>query len=325
VHAASMGLDVCICTHQPRVATLARVVNALAGQTVGVDAFRVLLVDNASSPPVTEEVLEPLRRAGFAARRVAEPTPGLARARLRVLNESHADWLLFVDDDNELAPDYVAQGLLFLRERPQLGAFGGKLLLPPELFLPSWKRPFLTYLGVRNEGDQVIEGASTEWGPWEPPGAGLFVRRSVLEAYAQRIREDPRGLLLGRRGRRILASCDDSLLVRQAPRLGYTTAYQPSLSLVHHLEPRRLRLGYLLRLVAAFGSSLTMLEVLIRGFHEVPPAYRGPRFCLTLWHSFRIGRRKSYPFAIAMLLHTLEARRTWAELAAAARTQHARG
>lgn len=309
-----MNVEVAVCTHNPRPDVIGRVVASLARQTLGPAAFPVLLVDSASSPPVRPETLAPLRARGFEARCVTEPAPGLARARLRALAETKGDWLLFVDDDNELADDYVAEGLRFVQAHPGVGAFGGRLRLPPGLAPPTWAAPFLAYLGIRDAGDEAIIASSDRWGPWEPPGAGLFVRRDVVRAYAERLRADPRGFRLGRAGGS-LASCDDALLVRQAPRLGLSTAYAPRLSLVHHLAPERFRYGYLLRLLGAFGASLTLLEALLRGAAEIPAPYRWPRLPVTLWHAYRIGRRGSHRFAAAMVVHHFAAWRTWRALA----------
>ncbi|HET6413013.1 MAG TPA: glycosyltransferase [Anaeromyxobacter sp.] len=310
-----MKLDVVICTHTPRASVLDRVIEALARQTARPPAFRVLLIDNASSPPVAQSVLNPLSRAGIDARIVVEPVLGLPYARLRALAETTSNWVLFVDDDNELAERFVEEGLAFLEAHRRVGAFGGKLLLPSGLALPAWKTPFLTYLGIKDAGDSVLESTSDNWGPWEPPGAGLFVRREVLQAYADRVSRDPRGLLLGRRGNKVLSSCDDSFLVRQAPRLGFALAYVPQLKLVHHLEPHRLRYSMLLRLLVAFGSSLALLDALVHESAIVPPQYRGWfRRAVTAWHGYRVGRRRSHRFGLAMVGHHLAAGHTWAQL-----------
>jgi len=177
-----VNLDVCICTHSPRLDVLQLAIGALARQTAA-PGFRVLVVDNASEPAVPESVLEPLRARGVAARIVKEPVAGVASARLRAITETGGDWLLFVDDDNELADDFVEIGSRWASQRGDVGAFGGRLLLGERVRVPRWAAPFLPYLAVKDPGDAVITGASLEWGPWEPPGARAFVRRELAEAY----------------------------------------------------------------------------------------------------------------------------------------------
>jgi len=91
------SVTVCICTHNPRADILSRVLAALAAQTAGVYAFDVLLVDNASAPPLLADVLAALTGAGVRVRLVREPALGLVHARHRAARETQADWLLFVN------------------------------------------------------------------------------------------------------------------------------------------------------------------------------------------------------------------------------------
>jgi glycosyltransferase involved in cell wall biosynthesis len=311
-----MGLDVCICTHNPRMHILALTVESLARQTAGPQAFQVMLVDNASTPAIREDVLAPLRRAGISAGLSREDRPGLTQARLHAIERSTAQWMLFVDDDNELSPDFVEQGLRLIASRDDLGCFGGKLLLPETVRPPKWAEPYLPYLGVKDAGDEIITGAADRWGIWEPPGAGVFVSRKLLDAFRARLATDLRMLDLGRKGKSGLASCEDSLMARQALRLGLLNAYYPRLSLRHHLDAGRFRLGYLLRLMGAYGRSHVLLETLLRrdngGVLEVPDDYRQPRrFALFLWHAFRRARRQSYAFAIGMVAYHWNLRRAY--------------
>jgi glycosyltransferase involved in cell wall biosynthesis len=259
------SVTVCICTHSPRIDILHQVFAALIAQQSSVDSFDILLVDNASVPPIPPEVLGALTAAGIRARLVVEPTLGLVQARHRAAQETDSDWLLFVDDDNELASDYITQGLAFAAAHPEAGCFGGRLLLPTGIRPPLGTRPFLAFLGIRDYGDQAIVRLSSRWGPWEPPGAGAWVHRQVVRSYLERRAGHPEIGRLGRRGHSVLASCDDSLLMQSAAQLGLYCAYVPTLVLHHHLDPRRFRAGYLLRLMRAYGASHVLLEYVSGG------------------------------------------------------------
>ncbi len=306
-----MTLDVCICTHDPRREILALTLGSLARQTAR--GFQVLLVDNASTPAIANDVLAPVRDAGFCATVKREERPGLVNARLHAIRETRGEWLLFLDDDNELADDFIAEGLRFTSSRPDVGCFGGKLLLPEGLRLPRWAIPFLPYLAIKDAGDEVITGTGERWGPWEPPGAGVFVRRDVAETYRARVEHRPRALQLGRSGRGGLASCEDSLMVRQALRLGLLTAYNPRLSLRHHIDVSRIRVRYLVRLMQAYGTSHVLLESLLSEEGkppETPIRYQSPRrFARMLLSEANSARKKSIPFAFGMVAYHLSARR----------------
>jgi glycosyltransferase involved in cell wall biosynthesis len=299
-----MELDVCLCTHDPRRDILDLALRSLARQTAGPGAFRLVLVDNASTPPLGEGVLAPLRAAGFEAVLTREERPGLTQARLHAIHRTGAPWMLFVDDDNELADDFVAEGLAFIAARPDVGCFGGKLELPETVKPPRWAEPYLPYLGIKDAGDEIITGASREWGKWEPPGAGFWIRRDQLEAYRAQIEDDPRSLRLGRIGKRGLASREDSLMARQGLKLGLLNAYNPRLSLRHHLDPTRFRFPYLLRLMRGYATSHVLLEAVLleEGAKlETPEQYRGLlRFVQYVASQFNWARKRSLRFGVGL-------------------------
>jgi FkbM family methyltransferase len=320
MRACALVIDVLLCTHDPRPGILERALASLARQRGAPGAFRVLLVDNGSSPPLAEALLAPLRGAGVEARLVREAVPGLARARLRGVAETDGRWLLLLDDDNELREDYVAEALRFAEAHPDVGAFGGKLLLPPGLSPPAWTAPFHTWLAIKDAGEEEILGASEDWGPWEPSGAGALVRRDVAEEWRLRFGGDDRTLRLGRTGKG-LASCEDSLLMRQAVRLGLRTAFTPRLVLFHHLDPARFRVRYLYRLMHAYGRSIVELEQLVKGRVSLPPYYDGRRrFLKTLRGELREWWWRSLPYAVAKIAYHVRARRTYLRLQASAPT-----
>jgi glycosyltransferase involved in cell wall biosynthesis len=255
-----------------------------------------------------------LRRKGIAARVVREDKKGVAQARFRAIRETKGDWLLFVDDDNELSVDYIAEGLRFIASRRDVGCFGGKLVLADGLRPSRWMRPYLPYLGIKDVGDDVIAGAADVWDVWEPPTAGAFVRRDLLEAYRSRVEEDERILQLGRKGRDGLASCEDSLMMRGAHSLGLLNAYVPQLSLKHHLDESRFRLGYLVRLLHGYGSSQVLLETLLRGKIEVPAHYRERRsFYRLLIQEFRRAGKESLAFGLGIAAYHWSVRKAYLE------------
>jgi len=269
-------LDVCLCTHNPRADILRLAVESLTRQTVGPNAFRVLVVDNASSPAVSGNILVPLQAAGIAARIVREMRLGIARARLRAIEETGEEWLLFVDDDNELSPDYIEEGLKFISARGEVGCFGGKLLLPTYYEHPAWTAAFLPYLGIKDAGDGAIIGKSLEWGNWEPPTAGAFIRRCLLKEYQTRSVSHSKVFRLGRKGSNGLASHEDALIMRGAFRLGLSNAYHPGLVLYHHLDRNRFKLIYLLRLLYNYGAGAIILESILKGPRTCPRQYKNP-------------------------------------------------
>jgi glycosyltransferase involved in cell wall biosynthesis len=305
---AREDIEVCICTHNPDGGTFRVVLAALESQD-SAPPFAVLVVDNASSPPIPETLLDGIAARGCRARIVRESQLGIAAARARAIRETQSEWILFVDDDNALATNYLRTGLEFARQNPDVGCFGGKLLLPASIKPAKWMLPFLPYLGIKDAGEEVLSGCKDEWAPWEPPTAGAWVRRDVLEVYEKRMGALGASAELGRKGRQGLGSCEDSLMMRGAARIGAKSAYVPKLVLFHHLSPHRLRLGYLLKLMRAYGPSHVALERALLGDVAVPTYYADPaEFRKMIWWVFRTEAKRSVPFAIAQVRYHFAAR-----------------
>ena len=317
-------LDVCICTHDPRPGVLREVLASVAAQTAGAGAFRVLVVDNASTPPLAGELIGVIENANLPVRMVREPKLGIAQARYRAICETTGQWTLFVDDDNVLAPSFVEEGLNFIAGRKDIGCFGGKLLLPPDIEPPSFALSFLPFLGIRDLGNETVIVREAKWTRWVPPAAGAFVHRRLLDVYRQ-VFETGEGLNeLGRKGRGGLGSCEDALLMSFAFDLGLDTAYVPSLVLSHRLDPRRFRIPYLMRLMYGYGRSHAVLYRLTHDTPRLPPAYASPHaFLSATAHNTKdemIGR--GLVFGLSRLGYHLAA---WKEHRRLAASDRARG
>lgn len=298
----SLPLDVCICTHNPRPVLFRIVLTALARQTAGKGSFRVLIVDNASTPPLSVENYGLLADAGVTVSIVREPKLGNIFARARAYQETTGNWILFVDDDNELEPNYIEIGLEIIRNRPELGCFGGKLKLPEKINVPKWMNPLIPFLAIRDFGDKEITNIADYWGEWEPVTAGGFIRRDVIGLYAKRVFDDPETHILGRKGNSTLNSCEDSLMMSGAFHLGLACSYQPRLSLNHHVRSERFRLAYLLRLMYGFGRSEVMLDHLC-----CRTGNQGSQGVRSSWNAIFIGfirdcRIFSWQYALCMLV-----------------------
>lgn len=262
-----MNLDVCIVTHNPRRPVFALVLQSIARQSLSRDVFHLWIIDNASVPPLTEADLGPLRQGEVSLTLVLEPRLGNAYGRAKAIEVTSEEWIVFVDDDNELAEDYLATVVKLAQQKPHLGCFGGKLLLPPTYQVEPWIQPLLPYLAIKDCGDEAISNCAEHWGIWEPPTAGAAVRRPVLQLFSERMRLIGDAGRLGRRGSSGLMSCEDGVMMRGAYRLGLHCSYEPQLKLFHHIDPTRFDFKYLLRLCYYYGRSTVLMDRLLG--HEV--------------------------------------------------------
>ncbi len=238
-------ISVVLPTHNPDLGRLRRTLDALVGQSLPRSSWELLVVDNASSPPLSSTEID-----AIGGRLVLEPTPGLTPARLAGIRAARGDLLVFVDDDNVLAPDFLVHVLSIFTRHPQLGAAGGKIL--PEFASPppAWAAEFYGLLALRDLGaeEKIAPGApAASWPDFAPVGAGLCVRHLVASAYAQHLAHDPTRRTLDRTGRSF-ASGGDNDLVFTVLHAGWGVGYFPQLTLTHLIPSSRLAPDYLAQL-----------------------------------------------------------------------------
>ncbi|MCC7253457.1 glycosyltransferase [Hyphomicrobium sp.] len=266
---ADLKLTVIVCTYNPRIDLLAKALRSLSTQTLSPRYYEVIVVDNNSKPPLQRELLQ--RLCLHKVDLQVEKRQGLVFARVAGIYAGSTDVFVFVDDDNELAPDYLENALRIAKDETNLGTFGGRCFGVLEGKVSGPKRAFLPHLGVRDVGSDDLTGSGETWGPHEPIGAGIVVRRPVAEAYAALVETHEVVGRLGRSGA-MLMSGEDSLLSRIAHRMGFECGYRPQLHLKHHITKRRLTYSYLRRLLQGQGYCFVLIETISGRAVANPPA-----------------------------------------------------
>lgn len=252
-------LSVIICTYNPRRNYLERVLQCLQSQTLNVTEWELILVDNASAVPLMFNWNLAWHPHG---RIVREETLGLTPARLRGFQEAKGEWLLFVDDDNLLDVNYLAQVDQIAQQFSQLGAFGGKSLPEFESSPPGWATPFYSSLALRDLGEEIlispVVDAVQAYPDYAPIGAGLAIRKQALLPYVERIQAGLQ-VVSDRKGNQ-LTSGGDNDMVLSVLQSGWQVGYFPTLMLTHIIPPGRLDPRYLARL--NHDSSRSWVQVL---------------------------------------------------------------
>ncbi len=166
--------------------------------------------------------------------------------------------VLFVDDDNILAPDYLARGLELATAWPQLGCWGGQLLPRYETAPPAWIKNYLNYLAVTplvaDQWTNCVKSYDAV-----PPTAGCFLRATVWQRYLELINQDPRRLTLGARGD-LQVRGEDTDLVLTAIDLGFGVGRFRDLQLTHLIPSGRLTPSYMTNLVEGTTFGIGLME-----------------------------------------------------------------
>lgn len=259
------ALSVIICAHEPHPGRLQRVLAALRAQDLPVAEWELIVVDNASPSPWTGQ----LDLTWHARARVCrEDRLGLTWARLCGAAAASAGLLVYVDDDNVLAPDYLATARAIAGRWPQLGVWSGEITAEYEAPPAPELAPYLELLAICAVPRDVW--CNFRHAHCLPRGAGLVVRRPVVEAFGRRQAADPLRQQLGRQGVS-LASGEDSDLCYTAVGFGLGLGLFQDLKLTHLIPRQRVTIDYLLRLQESMGFSWAVLNYLYDGPATLAP------------------------------------------------------
>lgn len=250
-------ISVIICTHNPRQDYLQKVLQSLKNQTLSLEQWELLLIDNASNTVLAKEVD---LQWHLLSRHIREEKLGLTHARLRGIEESTGEVLVFVDDDNVLAPDYLSEGMNIANKWTMLGVWGGQLIAEFE------------DNNVTPRARKFWDGSLKKdcWGNiperrLAPPGAGVFIRRIVAEKYKNLCDSSEIRLLLGRSGED-LSSDEDIDISYTACDIGLGMGRFIKLKLTHLIPSQRTNIDYLRKLTEGFGYSSTLLNYVRSGY-----------------------------------------------------------
>jgi glycosyltransferase involved in cell wall biosynthesis len=254
-------VSVIICSHNPRPDYLGRVLEGLKAQTLARSEWELLLVDNASSQCLADswDLSWHPQHA-----HIRENELGLTPARLRGIKEASGSVLLFLDDDNLPAPDYLERAIGIERTYPYLGVVGAGVLEPEFEISPSPELvPLLGRLALRESSSRLWTNnpRDTHCVPW---GAGLCVSRPVAAAYVEIIERLKISHVLDRHGERLFCGGDD-LFSWVSARVGSGFGVFPELRITHLIAADRLSQKYFLRLVHDHAFSHGILNYLYFG------------------------------------------------------------
>lgn len=285
VRSASTMLDasVIICTHNPRSDYFARVLDGLRNQTLPLDKWELLIVDNASAVPLASTwdiSWHPM------ARHIQESELGLASARRRGIQEASADLIIFVDDDNVLDETYIAEAIKIKQEWPSLGAWGcglvrGDFEVEPRESLRSWLpvREVTAPRWSNLAGLHLLGGSPEEAIPW---GAGLCVRKEIAAAYRQ-FCDRSSIQITDRLGASLLSGGDTEISFVSCSR-GLGVGIFPELKLTHLIPRHRVSDDYIARFAEAVCISNSLLRY--KWQHVIPESAFSIKILLSVLKPF---------------------------------------
>lgn len=203
--------------------------------------LEILIINNASTDNTATRAvaLWTALHSKFSFRIIDELRPGLSHARQRAIQEAANELILFCDDDNWLAPDYVQQAYSLMMEDAAIGVLGGCGFEVPEVDVPAW---FKKYKSSYALGPQAVkEGYMGDEN--NIYGACMVLRRSVLMKLFELGFES---LLTGRKGESLTSGEDIEMCIWHRM-VGYKIYYSEALTFKHFIPKSRLTESYFLK------------------------------------------------------------------------------
>ncbi|MBK6903856.1 MAG: glycosyltransferase family 2 protein [Saprospirales bacterium] len=149
-----MKISVVLCTYNPRLDYLQRVLDSLKNQTLTTEEWELIIVDNNSRPKIENL---PINLDWHPNSRVVkEEKQGLIHARIKGTVSSKYNFIVTVDDDTILDTDYLEQAYLVFMAHPKMGIFGGRSKGEFEIPPPGWLKEFYTILCIKDLGAEPI-------------------------------------------------------------------------------------------------------------------------------------------------------------------------
>lgn len=260
-----ISISVIICTYNPKLEYIKRVIDHLKSQTLGYKLWELIIVNNNSNNGFENQI--DISWHPFA-KVILETKQGLTPSRLKGIQESKGDLLIFVDDDNILKENFLEKALEIYHNWKNIGVWGGNIEPEFETQPEPWTKDYWYYLAIR-QVDRDYWSNDIKSSKSEPCGAGLCIRKEVALHYVSTLEKSPERKKLDRiKGN--LISGGDTDMVYSALELGFGMGVFKDLNLVHIMPKERLQEDYLVRLMEGLRYSHILLSYFRFEIVEIP-------------------------------------------------------
>ena len=241
-----ISLSLIIPTHN-RASELIFALESVALQTLAPEKWECVVVNNRSTD-ATDLRFEEFRKAhpDLNLRLLHEDEAGVSYARNCGIRNCRSEFLVFIDDDEHVSPDFLEAYLEFFIEHPEARVAGGRIIAEYPEGRPAWMSRY-TEMPIANPmhfGDSV-----TLFPAGRVPGGGnMAFRRAIFAGIT------PFDASLGRVGRELIGGEENDLFERLLLS-GERIWYVPRAVMWHVIMPRKLTREYFEKLARNVGIS----------------------------------------------------------------------
>jgi len=249
----TQGVSIIICCYNS-AGRIANTLKYIALQKVAENLlWEVILVNNNSTDNTEEKVVEEWQKYTTARPQlkiIHEATPGLTFAKDKGISEAAYDIIVFCDDDNWLADNYIQEAYNIFTNNNSIGIAGGTSVAYCQVTPPGWFNKYSIHYAVGGKKEAGYTNAVF--------GAGMIIRKQV---YTKLRAAHFQPQLSGRKGVKLSSGEDDELCFA-AGLLGYKVYYSTTLQFTHYMPANRLTWQYFSMLyTSGFAWSGIVMEL----------------------------------------------------------------
>lgn len=206
-------------------------------------SWELILVDNNSSDDTKEIVEQLAQECKFDIRYAFEAEQGLSAARNRGIKEAKGTYLIFIDDDIRVSPNWL-QSIYTTFRQFDCEAVGGRIHVESPEKLPKWITPDMYgFLGHQDFGAQPHPMDGIKEFPF---GGNMAVHRRVFDMIGDF------NVNLGRKGTGLkkeeLFKGEETDFFHRLAAAGGKFYYHPDALVFHKILPHQLKPGFFLTL-----------------------------------------------------------------------------
>lgn len=254
-----MKFSIITCAYKPNQAFFDRVVGAVQGlQLPDGSTAEYIIVDNNSGAEFEQKFKAIPQSEKIPTRVVTEPKPGLTSARIKGIESSDGEWIVFFDDDNLPQNGYLLGLFGGISKYPYVKAWGAGNIKVEYLGEPKLKshlaQSFKAKFFQERSSTADVYGHVLGFNPsFYPIGTGLCIERKAITNYLARYNSG--SLTIADRTGSSLSSGGDIQMLYVMVQDGHPIGRLAALSLAHLIDARKANINYVLRLTYGTASS----------------------------------------------------------------------
>jgi len=266
------GISVLLFTYNPDLVIIKRVLQSIQRLQIPESIeMEYLVIDNKSTSDWLIELKDEIKSFPFQV--IEEKRQGLTFSRIKGFELAKGDWMICVDDDNELNPNFLIGLQALVADFSEVGVWGpGKITVEYHQASPIWVDKYKGLFQEKNF-QEIQYGKEHHWMSYYPAGTGMCLSRKVAQAYLSHVASGK--MTASDRKGKSLSSGGDSQVVYAGILSGKAAGVAPSLQVNHLIGEGKTNLNYMKRL--NFGVS-SCWPVHIEVFPDMKNSLNMPNF-----------------------------------------------